>query len=70
LDSNGSVIGKVQHACNYNATQQWQQVTLDATSKLASYAGQTVTLTFTGKTSSSYYVTTAFFVDDVAVNAG
>ncbi len=70
LDSNGSVIGKVQHACNTNATQQWQQVTFDATSMLAQYAGQTVTLSFTGTTSSSYSVTTAFFVDDVAVNAG
>ena len=70
LDSNGSIIGKAQHACNTDATQQWQQVTFNASSMLAQYAGQTVTLTFTGKTSSSYSVTTAFFVDDVAVNAG
>ncbi|HVB21630.1 MAG TPA: protease pro-enzyme activation domain-containing protein [Ktedonobacteraceae bacterium] len=70
MDSNGSVIGNVQKACNYDATQQWQQVTFDATSILAQYTGQTVALSFTGKTSSSYSVTTSFFVDDVAVNAG
>ncbi len=70
LDSNGSIIGKMPRACNTNANQQWQQVTFDATSTLSQYAGQTVTLAFAGKTSSSYSVTTAFFVDDVAVNAG
>ncbi|MEO8972850.1 MAG: protease pro-enzyme activation domain-containing protein [Ktedonobacteraceae bacterium] len=70
LDSNGGVIGKVQRVCNTDAAQQWQQVTFDATSILAQYAGQTVTLSFVGTTSSSYSVTTAFYVDDVAVNAG
>ena len=69
LDGNGKVIGKVQHSCNFNATQQWGQVAFDATSLLSQYAGQTVTLSFTGTTSSAYSVTTAFFVDDVAVNA-
>jgi subtilase family serine protease len=69
LASNGRVIGKLQHSCNSNATQQWAQVTFNATSQLSRYAGQTVTLSFTGTTSSSYSVTTAFFVDDVVVNA-
>ncbi len=69
LDSNGAVIGKVQAACNKDATRSWQQVTFDATSLLANYAGQDVTLVFEAKTSSSSTRTSAFYVDDVAVNA-
>ncbi len=69
LDSNGKVIGKLQHSCNTDANQNWQQVSFDATSVLSRYAGQTVTLIFNARTSSSFTVTTAFFVDDVAVRA-
>jgi kumamolisin len=68
LDSSGSVIGQVQHSCNTDARQSWQQMKVDITSLLSNYAGQTVTLAFEGKTSSSH-TTTAFFVDDVAVSA-
>ncbi len=68
LDSNGSVIGKVQQSCNTDANQSWQQVQANITSLLSNYAGQTVTLVFEGKTSYSH-ATTAFFVDDVAVTA-
>ena len=68
LDSNGSVIGQVQHSCNTDAKQSWQQMKVDITSLLSNYAGQTVTLAFEGKTSYSH-TTTAFFVDDVAVSA-
>ncbi|HJT59599.1 MAG TPA: S53 family peptidase, partial [Ktedonobacteraceae bacterium] len=68
LDSNGSVIGKVQHACNTDATQSWKQIQVDITSLLSHYGGQTVTLVFEGKTSSTH-TTTAFFIDDVAVSA-
>src|SRR5207248_2538803 len=42
LDSNGSVIGKLQHSCNTDAKNNWQQVSFDVTSKLSNYAGQTV----------------------------
>ena len=63
------VIGKLQHSCNTDAKQNWQQVSFDATSALSRYAGQTVTLIFNARTSSSFTVTTAFFVDDVAVRA-
>jgi subtilase family serine protease len=69
LDSTGSVIGKLQSACNTNATQSWQQVSFDATHLLANYAGETVTLVFASKTTSSTTVTSAFFVDDVEVTA-
>ena len=69
LDSNGQVIGKVQGACNTNANQSWQQVSINATSTLSQYAGRTVTLIFSAHTSFSLSVTTAFFVDDVAVTA-
>ncbi|HEU0003309.1 MAG TPA: protease pro-enzyme activation domain-containing protein, partial [Ktedonobacteraceae bacterium] len=68
LDSSGNTIGKVQAACNTDATRTWQQVTFDATSLLANYAGQNVTLVFEAKTSSSSTRTSAFYVDDVAVN--
>lgn len=68
LDSNGGVIGKLQKVCNTNATRSWKQATFDVTKVLASYAGQTVTLVFTGQTASTY-ATTSFFVDDVAVTA-
>ena len=69
LDSAGNTIGKVQAACNKNATRSWQQVTFDASSLLANYAGQNVMLVFEAKTSSSSSRTSAFYVDDVAVNA-
>ncbi len=69
LDSSGNTIGQVQAACNTDATRAWQQVTFDATSLLANYAGQNVTLVFEAKTSSSSSRTSAFYVDDVAVTA-
>jgi len=69
LDSSGSVIGKLQRACNRNATQSWQQASFDATGLLANHAGETVTLVFSSTTTSSTTVTSAFFVDDVAVTA-
>jgi subtilase family serine protease len=68
LDSSGSVIGQVQHSCNTDAKQSWQQMNVNITSLLSSYAGQTVTLSFEG-TTSYFHATTAFFVDDVAVTA-
>jgi Pro-kumamolisin, activation domain len=67
VDSNGSVIGKLQHSCNTDARNNWQQVSFDVTSNLSSFAGQTVTLVFNAKTSSSASVTSSFFVDDVVV---
>ncbi len=69
VNSSGKVIGKLQRSCNTNANQTWQQVTFNATNVLSSYAGQTVTLVFNARTASSFSVTTAFFVDDVAVSA-
>ena len=68
LDSNGQVIATLQHACNTDATGNWQQVSFDATNKLSNYAGKTVTLVFEGKTGNSG-ASTSFFVDDVVVSA-
>jgi kumamolisin len=68
LDSNGNAIGKVQSACNTNATRTWQQIQVGASSLLSNNAGQTVTLVFEARTSSSQR-TSAFFVDDVVVSA-
>jgi subtilase family serine protease len=68
LDSSGNAIGKMQSACNTDATQSWQQATFDATSMLSNHAGQTVTLVFSSQTTSSW-ATSAFFVDDVDVSA-
>ncbi|MGI9057962.1 MAG: protease pro-enzyme activation domain-containing protein [Ktedonobacteraceae bacterium] len=69
VGSNGKAIGKLQHSCNTDANQNWLQVSFNATSALSKYAGQTVTLVFNARTASSFSVTTAFFVDDVAIAA-
>ena len=68
LDSSGRAIGTLQHSCNTNATNSWQHMSFDVTSKLSSHARQTVTLLFNGKTASSFLVTSEFFVDDLAVS--
>jgi subtilase family serine protease len=68
LNAHGNTIGKVQAACNINAKGNWQQVNFNATSLLSNYASQTVTLVFDATTSSSW-VTSSFFVDDVNVSA-
>lgn len=69
VNGSGNVIGKVQRACNTDATQRWQHVSFDATNLLSSYAGQTVTLIFNARTGSSTSATSVFFVDDVDVSA-
>lgn len=69
LDSAGNTIGQVQAACNKDATRTWQQVTFNASSLLANYAGQDVTLVFSAQSSSTSSKTSAFYVDDVAVTA-
>lgn len=66
MDSNGHVIGRLQFACNFNATARWVHASFNVTSLLSRYAGKTVILSFEARTSSSLR-TTAFFVDDVAV---
>ena len=66
-DSSGNVVGKVQGACNTDATQSWQQITSDATGMLSKYAAQMVRLTFIATTTADS-ATSAFFVDDVDVS--
>ena len=68
LSANGNTIGKLQTACNTNANGNWIQVNFNATSLLSQYASQTVTLVF-GATTSSSWVSSSFFVDDVNVSA-
>jgi kumamolisin len=67
LNANGNTIGKLQAACNTDAKSNWQQVNFDATSVLSKFTGQNVTLVFDATTSSSW-VTSSFFVDDVSVS--
>ena len=69
VDSNGQTIATMQQVCNTDASGNWKQESFDVTNKLSNYAGQTVTLVFEGQTG-GFGGTTAFFVDDVAVNAG
>ncbi len=64
-NGNNQVMGKVQHVCN--ATNGWQQITVDLTPLIAKYAGQNVTLVFSAKTGQAAFATTAFYVDDVTV---
>ena len=68
LDSNGQEIGKVQQVCNTDGSQNWKQESFDATKLLARYAGQTVTLSFSGTTGYTGSPS-EFFIDDVAVTA-
>ncbi|GAC1401993.1 MAG: hypothetical protein NVSMB49_17430 [Ktedonobacteraceae bacterium] len=68
LDGSGQVIGQLQHACNTDASNNWKQETFDISSTLSQYAGQTVTLVFSGHTGYTQR-TTSFFVDDVTVSA-
>ncbi|MGZ3628713.1 MAG: protease pro-enzyme activation domain-containing protein [Ktedonobacteraceae bacterium] len=67
LNANGNTIGKLQTACNTDAKGNWKQVNFNATSLLSQHAGQTVTLVF-GATTSSSWVSSSFFVDDVNVS--
>ena len=68
LDSNGQVISQLQQACNTDASSNWKQATFNLDSQLSQYAGQTVTLVFSGHTGYTQR-TTSFFVDDVLVSA-
>ena len=68
LNASGNTIGKMQAACNTDAKGNWQQVNFNATGLLTKYAGQSVKLVFDATTSSSW-VTSSFFVDDVNVSA-
>ncbi|HKF39106.1 MAG TPA: hypothetical protein VKB35_19575, partial [Ktedonobacteraceae bacterium] len=69
LDSSGKTIGQIQSACDSDATQQWQQVTFNATKMLSRFAGRSVALIFSAHTSFSLFASTSFFVDDVEVSA-
>jgi subtilase family serine protease len=64
--SSGSIISTPFQKCNANATNGWQQVTLDLTSTLQSRAGQTIQIYFQGTT--DYSLITSVFVDDVTLN--
>jgi hypothetical protein len=66
LNSNGQVIKQLQQSCNANATAKWTQNSIDVSSLLSSYAGQSITLVFSGRTTASQQ-TSSFFVDDIAV---
>jgi kumamolisin len=67
--ASSSVIGTLQQSCNTDATNAWVQETFDASSMLAAYKGQTVTLFFQGMTVSGVAQTSEYFVDDVSVTA-
>jgi len=66
LNSNGKVIKQLQQSCNANATAQWKRISVDVSSVLSGYAGQSVTLVISGRTIASQQ-TSSFFVDDIAV---
>ncbi|WP_052432670.1 putative Ig domain-containing protein [Streptacidiphilus carbonis] len=64
LNSSGTVLGTLATFSNTNAAGGYTQHSYS----LASYAGQTVTLKFTG--AEDYTKQTSFVVDDAAVNVG
>ncbi|WP_055489321.1 hydrolase [Streptomyces sp. TP-A0356] len=62
LDSSGTVLGTLATYSNLNAASGYTQRSFD----LSGYAGQTVTLKFTGTEGSKYQ--TSFVIDDTALN--
>ncbi|HCI81476.1 MAG TPA: hypothetical protein DHW02_17510, partial [Ktedonobacter sp.] len=68
LDSNGQQISQLQQACNTSSTGRWKHKSINVTHQLSKYAGQTVTLIFSGNTD-FFGNPSTFFVDDVAVTA-
>ncbi|MFD5464161.1 putative Ig domain-containing protein [Kitasatospora sp. NPDC127059] len=64
LNSSGTVLATLHTYSNLNADSQWDQ----ASFSLSQYAGKTVTLKFTGTETDAYYGTTAFGLDDIALN--
>ncbi|MGJ5749405.1 hypothetical protein FB563_6989 [Streptomyces puniciscabiei] len=64
LNSSGTVLGTLATYSNLNAASGYTQRSFD----LSGYAGQTVTLKFTGTEGSQYQ--TSFVLDDTALNVG
>lgn len=64
----GSQLGQAQDACNTNATNGYQQKTVDLTSGLQGQDGQYLALVFQGTTDGGSQ-TTGFYVDDVSLQA-
>ncbi|HEY0756193.1 MAG TPA: S53 family peptidase [Ktedonobacteraceae bacterium] len=67
--ASGQSIHTLQHSCNTNATNGWQQQTFDLTSLLSAYQGQQVSLLFTGTTKANLFLSSSFFVDDISLVA-
>lgn len=67
--ASGQPIRTLQRACNTNATNGWQQKSLDLSALLAPYKGQQVSLLFTGTTRANLFLTSSFFIDDVSLVA-
>jgi hypothetical protein len=63
LDSSGTVLATVGSFSNLNKNTGYAQKTVD----LSSYAGQTVTLKFTGAETDANGGTTNFVIDDTAL---
>ncbi|MFI1169098.1 glycoside hydrolase family 9 protein [Streptomyces sp. NPDC020801] len=64
LSSSGSVLGTVASYSNLNHNTGYAQHTVD----VSAYAGQTITLKFTGTETDTNGGTTSFVVDDTALN--
>ncbi len=64
LNSSGTVLATLHTYSNLDADSKWDQ----ATFSVSQFAGQTVTLKFTGTETDAYYGTTDFVLDDVALN--
>ncbi|RAG86161.1 hypothetical protein DN069_08080 [Streptacidiphilus pinicola] len=64
LNASGTVLATLHTYSNLDADNQWDQ----ASYSLSQFAGQTVTLKFTGTETDTYGGSTAFALDDVALN--
>ena len=65
LNSAGTVLATLATYSNLNSGPNWVQKSFS----VSGYAGQTITLKFTGKeTDPGGYGTTSFLIDDTALN--
>ena len=65
----GNAVTQVQQSCNNNATSSYKLQMTDVTSTLKSFAGQTLSLIFSGQTDSTASTFSRIFIDDVTLEA-
>lgn len=65
----GNRVAQVNHRCNTDRKGSYTQQTVDLTTALQSYAGQSLVLMFTGQTDGNSLLRSEFLIDDVSLQA-